>query len=162
MADNREDYWRAFEEYLDETNACIALHDHYGQPQFRKIWIAGVPKTGSNLFVRWPHFAVAVTKQASKHGPAGARVQLVLPKRDFYERIEDEHRSAIDQKIADRHWIPPIGPNGETGSLTVTTSHHLDDPAARCANAIRTGAHAPYRMLGWASPEDARDPLPRA
>ena len=57
-------------------------------------------------------------------------MQLVLPKRDFYERIEDEHGSAIDQKIADRHWIPPIGPNGETGSLTVTTSHHLDDPAA--------------------------------
>ena len=129
MTDVRDAYWRAFEDYLRETGSTdVILVTHPGgHPQFRIVEIGGV-REGDDFFRRMPHFAVAVTLRRSKHGPAGARTQLVLPKRQFYNKLSDR-RSAIEKKIPDSRWVPPADPNGETSSVDVWTPHHVDDRA---------------------------------
>ena len=126
MAEIHEHYWRAFERYLRETgNGDIELIVHYAESRnYRLIWIAGVPSTGSNLFVEWPHFAVAATLRRTKHGPAGARTQLVVPKRHFYYSLS-ERRSAIAREIPSACWVPPDEPVGETGHVEVRAPHHV-------------------------------------
>ena len=127
MTDVREAYWRALEDYLRETgNADIVLVAHPGRhAQFRIVEIGGV-RESDDFFRRMPHFAVAVTLRRSKHGPAGARTQLVLPKRHMYRKLS-ERRSIIAEQIPNSLWVPPDDPDGETGSVDVRAPHHLDD-----------------------------------
>ncbi len=123
MADNRAEYWRAFEDYLHASgDTNIVLHD-LGHIYFRAIRIDGVPKeTGK----RWilPHFAVVATKQ-KRRMKAGKRVELVI-RRPYYGQLA-VHEQSIGEQIP--HMLPSDPPTdeNETGHFEVWTPHNLDD-----------------------------------
>ncbi|MCY4456003.1 MAG: DUF4268 domain-containing protein [Chloroflexi bacterium] len=118
LSQTREEYWAAFEEFLQQNRHDLEIQRWGSQKHFRWSPVEGVDKNHA-------HFAAVASLTNSGIRRAGNRVQLVLQKPHASHYLDElsRHGATIDSAIPGAQWLEK--PVGDASHIEVWKEHRV-------------------------------------